>query len=126
MIYDIPNYVTPIAALPVAAVAATANGTPYDMQGYIGKVLFRVDAGNATSGSSPTLDLVFKQSSDNSNWSNANVAFTQITGATAQVVSIDTRAVARYGRIDRVIGGTSSPSFPVSVVGFSQQQYKPA
>ena len=126
MIYDLPNYVTPIAALPVAAVAATANGTPYDMNGYIGNVLFRVDAGNATAGTNPTLDLVFKQSSDNSNWSNANVAFTQITGATSQVVSIDTREVARYGRIDRVIGGTSSPSFPVSVVGFSQKQYTQA
>jgi hypothetical protein len=126
MIYDLPNYVTPIAALPVAAVAATANGTPYDMNGFIGNVLFRVDAGNATAGTNPTLDLVFKQSSDNSNWSNANVAFTQITGATSQVVSIDTREVARYGRIDRVIGGTSSPSFPVSVVGFSQKQYTQA
>ena len=126
MIYDLPNYVTPIAALPVAAVAATANGTPYDMNGFIGNVLFRVDAGNATAGTNPTLDLVFKQSSDNSNWSNANVAFTQITGATSQVVSIDTSEVARYGRIDRVIGGTSSPSFPVSVVGFSQKQYTQA
>jgi hypothetical protein len=126
MIYDLPNYVTSIAALPVAAVAATANGTPYDMNGFIGNVLFRVDAGNATAGTNPTLDLVFKQSSDNSNWSNANVAFTQITGATSQVVSIDTREVARYGRIDRVIGGTSSPSFPVSVVGFSQKQYTQA
>jgi hypothetical protein len=110
----------------VAAVAATANGTPYDMNGYIGNVLFRVDAGNATAGTNPTLDLVFKQSSDNSNWSNANVAFTQITGATSQVVSVDTREVYRYGRIDRVIGGTNSPSFPVSVVGFSQKQYTQA
>jgi len=126
MIYDLPNYVTPIAALPVAAVAATANGTPYDMNGYVGNVLFRVDAGNATAGTNPTLDLVFKQSSDNSNWSNANVAFTQITGATSQVVSVDTREVYRYGRIDRVIGGTNSPSFPVSVVGFSQKQYTQA
>lgn len=126
MIYDLPNYVTPIAALPVAAVAATANGTPYDMNGFIGNVLFRVDAGNATAGTNPTLDLVFKQSSDNSNWSNANVAFTQITGATSQVVSVDTREVYRYGRIDRVIGGTNSPSFPVSVVGFSQKQYTQA
>ena len=126
MIYDLPNYITPIAALPVAAISTTANGTPYDMNNYIGKVLFRVDAANATAGTNPTLDLVFRQSSDNSNWSNANVAFTQITAATSQVVSIDTRSVARYGRLDRIIGGTASPSFPVSVVGFSQKQYNPA
>jgi len=126
MIYDLPNYVVPIAALPTAAVAATANGTPFDLQGYVGKILFRVDAGNATAGTSPTLDLVFKQSSDNSTWTNANVAFTQITNTANQVVAIDTRSVARYGRLDRVIGGSASPSFPVSVVGFGQKQYQPS
>lgn len=123
LIYDLPNFTSPLAVLPVAAVAATANGTSIDLQGYTGKILMRVDAGNSTAGTNPTLDLVFKQSSDNSNWSNANVSFTQITGATSQVVSYDTRAEYRYVRLDRTIGGTNSPSFPVSVVGIAQKQY---
>lgn len=126
MRYDLPNYLTALAFLPVAAVAATANGTPFDIAGYEGKILARVDAGNATAGTNPTLDLVFKQSSDNSNWSNANIAFTQITAVTSQVVALDPRALLRYVRLDKTIGGTNSPSFPVSVVGFGQKQYNPA
>lgn len=124
MIYDLPNYMTALAVLPVAAVAATANGTPFDLQGYVGqKILLRADAGNSTAGTNPTLDLVAKESTDNSNWTNANVSFTQITAATSQVLGYDTRAHGRYFRLDRTIGGTNSPSFPISVVGIAQKQY---
>lgn len=123
--YDLPNYVTAIALLPTAAVSSTANGTPFDISGYEGKIFARVDAGNATAGTSPTLDLVFKTSSDNSNWSNANIAFTQITATASQVVSIDPRAVSRYLRLDKTVGGTNSPSFPISVVGVALKQYNP-
>lgn len=127
MEYDLPNYLAPIAILPIAAIAATANGTPFNLQSYVGqKILFRADIGNATAGTSPTLDLVFKQSTDNSNWSNANVTFTQANAATTQVVAYDTRGHYQYVRLDRVIGGTNSPSFPVSVVGFAQRTYNPA
>lgn len=121
--YDLPNYTTPLAFLPTAAVAATANGTPFDLIAYEGMILARADIGNATAGTNPTLDLVFKQSADNSNWTNANIAFTQATNTTNQVVSIDPRAVNRYLRLDRVIGGTNSPSFPVSVVAVARKQY---
>ena len=69
------------------------------------------------------MDLVFKQSSDNSTWTNANIAFTQITNGSTQVVAVDTRAVARYVRLDKVVGGTNSPSFPVAVIGVGIKQY---
>ena len=120
---DFPNYLSTLAVLPLAAVAATANGTPLNLQGYVGKILMRVDAANSTAGTNPTLDLSFKQSSDNSNWSVANVNFAQITAATTQVVAYDTRAEYQYVRLDRTIGGTNSPSFPVSVVGIGLLQY---
>lgn len=123
--YDLPNYLSPIAFLPTAAVSADGNGSPFDISGYEGKILARVDAANSTAGTNPTLDLVFKQSSDNSTWTNANIAFTQITAATSQVVTIDPRAVSRYIRLDKDIGGTNSPSFPVSVVGIALKQYNP-
>jgi hypothetical protein len=125
MRYDLPNYITPLAISPVGAVASTANGTPFDLKPYIGKVLLRADIGNSTAGTNPTLDFVVKQSEDNSNWSNANVAFTQATAARTQVIAYDTRAQSRYMRVDRVIGGTNSPSFPVSIVGFAQLEYNP-
>jgi hypothetical protein len=125
MKYDLPNYLTALAFLPTAAVAADGNGAPFDLSGYEGKILARVDAANATAGTSPTLDLVFKQSTDNSNWVNANIAFTQITADTNEVVVLDPRDLYRYVRLDKDIGGTNSPSFPVSVVGFAQKQYNP-
>lgn len=125
-IYDLPNYVTPLAFLPTAAISSDTNGSPFDLAGYEGKILARADVGNATAGTSPTLDLVFKMSADNSNWVNANIAFTQVNNTATQVVSIDPRAVYRYLRLDRDIGGTNSPSFPVSVVGFATAQYNPA
>ena len=126
MKYDLPNYTTQLGIIPVTAIASTANGTPFDLQPYIGKILLRADIGNATAGTNPTLDLVVKQSTDNSNWSNANVAFTQATNTTSQTIAYDPRAQYRYMRIDRVIGGTNSPSFPVSVVGIAQREYNPS
>lgn len=124
--YDLPNYVTALAFIPAADVTADGNGAPFDLIGYEGKIPVRADVGNATAGTNPTLDLVFKQSSDNSNWANANIAFTQITNGGNQVVSIDPRVVSRYLRVDKDIGGTNSPSYPVSVVGFGTKQYNQA
>jgi hypothetical protein len=120
---DLPNYLSTITFATSAAVAANANGSPIDLVGYEGVILARVDCGNATAGTSPTLDLVFKQSSDNSTWTNANIAFTQITNGSTQVVAVDTRAVSRYVRLDKVVGGTNSPSFPVAVIGVGIKQY---
>lgn len=123
MQYDIPNYLTVLAISPVAAISSDTNGTPFDLAPYVGDLLLRADIGNATAGTSPTLDLVVKESTDNSNWTNANVAFTQANAATSQVLSYDLRAHGRYVRVDRDIGGTNSPSFPVSIVGLIQKQY---
>lgn len=123
MKYDLPNYQSFLSGLRAADVSASANGTPIDLSPYVGAIAFRVDAGNATAGTNPTLDLVFKESTDNSNWTNANVSFTQITGSTTQVVSYDTRAHGQYVRIDKTIGGTNSPSFPVCVMGIATRQY---
>lgn len=124
--YDLPNYVTAISFLRSNAIAANANGSAVDLLPYEGKILARVDCSNATAGTSPTLDLVFRQSADNSTWTNANVAFTQITNGSTQEVVIDPRAVSRYVRLDALIGGTNSPSFPASVVGIGTKQYVPA
>ena len=122
---DLPNYLTGFTYITSAAVATTANGTPVDLVGYEGKIFVQISAGNATAGTSPTLDLVWKQSTDNSTWTNANVSATQITNGSTQVISLDTRALARYSRVDRTIGGTNSPSFPISVTAVGIRQYNP-
>lgn len=123
---DLPNYLTATALLAASSVSSTANGSVVlDLVGYEGTLAVTVNAGAASAGTNPTLDLVFKKSSDNSTFSNANVTFTQITGATTQTVGIDTRAVSRYLRLDRVIGGTNSPAFPVCVIASGIKQYNP-
>lgn len=121
---DLPNYLTSTTIRAAAAIASTANGSVVmDLVGYEGKVAAVLSASNATAGTNPTLDLVVKTSSDNSTWSNAGIAFTQITAATQQTLGIDTRDVERYIRVDSVIGGTNSPSFPVSIVAVGVKQY---
>ena len=125
MRYDTPNYLSFLALIPAADVAATANGSPFDLVNYVGDIAIRADIGGNTAGTSPTLALVIKESTDNSNWTNAaNVTFTGSTGnAIAQVVSYDTRAHGRYMRVDKTIGGTNTPSFPASVVGIATREY---
>lgn len=124
MRYDIPNYLSYIPFIPAADVIADGNGSPFDLANYVGDIAIRADIGGNTAGTNPTLALVIKESADNSNWSNSNVTFTGSTGnAIAQVVTVDTRAVKRYMRVDKDIGGTNSPSFPVSVVGVATRQY---
>jgi len=123
MLPDLPNYLTVLRLIPTADVNADGNGTPFDLIAYETPILLRADVGNATAGTNPTLDLVIKESSDNSNWTNANVAFTQVTNGLAQTLSYDPRAHGRYMRCDKDIGGTNSPSFPTSVSGYAQRQY---
>jgi hypothetical protein len=128
-VYDLPNYLTPIPFIPAADVTTDGNGASFDLIPYEGKILVRADVGNATAGTTPTLDLVFKKSTDNTTFVNANIAFAQISNGGNEVVSIDPRALGenyRYLRVDKDITGANSPSYPVSVVGFGQRQYNKA
>lgn len=127
--YDLPNYLTAIPFKPSVAVAANFNGASFSIAGYEGTILARADIGNATAGTNPTLDLSFKKSTDNTNFVAANINYTQATATSVQTASIDPRALGDgyiYLRVDGYIGGTNSPSFPVSIVGFAQNQYNPA
>ena len=127
MRYDLPNYLSVIAVLATQDFAATANGTPVDLSTYLGKVLFRIDAGNASAGTTPNLTFVVKESTDNGNWTNANNAsITAIIASAAQTLAYDTRAHGRYVRFDGTLTGTNSPSFPVGIVGLAQKEYNPA
>lgn len=125
MNYDLPNYQSFLALIPAADVLVDGNGSPFDLSPYVGDVAIRVDIGGNTAGTSPTLALIIKESTDNSNWTNSATLITGSTtgNASAQIVSYDTRAHGRYMRIDKDIGGSNSPSFPVSVVGIATREY---
>lgn len=127
--YDLPNYLTVIPFIPTADVTVDGNGSSFDLIPYEGKILVRADVGNATAGTTPTLDLVAKKSTDNSNFVNANIAFTQVSNGLQQTLSVDPRALGenyRYLRFDKDIAGANSPSFPVSVNGYAQRQFNQA
>jgi hypothetical protein len=116
---DPTNNLTITSARASAAFAANANVTGIDLRGYQGKVSVVFNIGASTAGTSPTYDASL-QSGTASDGSNATafspaIAITQATGASFQVLTVDTRVAARYLKIVQTIGGTSSPSFPVSI-----------
>jgi len=115
---DATSYPSIVIVKPSIATAANANSV-VDIRGYQGLVALVVNAGAATAGTNPTLDI-YLQSTSESNGANAvniNVSATQVTTANSlQILSVDPRAVAnRYLVVRQIIGGTSSPSFPLGI-----------
>jgi hypothetical protein len=122
---DLKGELTAIALIPSAAVTADGNGTGVDLLGYTGEVVAVLNCGAATAGTNPTMDISFEDSANDSSFAvlSPALAFTQVTTvASVQTVRIDTRAVRRYIRAVKDIGGTNNPSFPVSVTLVAQKQ----
>jgi hypothetical protein len=103
---------------PFETITANGNGTGV----YFGadrNVSFRLLIAGAVSGTSPTLDIKFQSSADNSSFSDVGVAFPQQTASQATAsgsLAMPPRATVRvptgrpYLRIVKTVGGTS-PSF---------------
>jgi hypothetical protein len=115
-----------------AAFAANANTTAVDVSQYVGRLGVVFAVGTNTAGTSPTYDA-YIQTGPHANGANAvNVtldsgsvaAITQATGASIQTLVIDKRKCDKYLKVVQAIGGTSSPSFPVSIglVGTKQTE----
>lgn len=121
------GYLPTISLIPASDVAATANGTGVDIKDYVGSLQLLLDAGAATAGTSPTLDVKIQDSDDNSSYADVTgKAFTQVTTvASRQQMVIDTNAVRRYIRAVVTVGGTNSPSFPASLQGVGIKQVFP-
>lgn len=120
-----PNKLNIAVARPAAAFAANANITAIDLSTYVGSVALVVNAGAATAGSSPTLDIYLQSGSESNgaNATNLNVSATQVTATNShQVLTVDTRAAGKYLKIVKVIGGTSSPSFPLGLTIVGQKR----
>lgn len=106
-----------------AARTTTANGTGVDLANCRGGAAVVLDSAAGT-GTTPTLDVKLQSSPDNSTWTDAGLAFTQVTnsGASQQVVAIDVTKLQRYVRAVATIGGTT-PSFTFSVNLLTDKQY---
>lgn len=116
-----------INLVPMAAVAASGNGTSIDCLDYVGSAAFVLNAKN-TAGTTPTLDVKLQDSADNSTFADITGAvFTQVTdagtlAATIEKISVNIDSARRYIRAVKTIGGTASPSFNVSLTGLAVKQ----
>lgn len=103
--------------IPIATVTSDGNGTGVDLQEYEGEiaVIASVSAGTGDH----TMDLKIQDSADNSTFADVTGgAFTQVTTvASQQKISLNSDELKRYIRVVKDIGGTSTPTFLVGVVG---------
>jgi hypothetical protein len=113
-----------------AAFAANANTTATDVRDFIDTIGVVFQVGANTAGSSPTYDA-YIQTGPHSNGANAvnvtlangaNAAIVQATGASLQTLNIEKAKCDRYLKVVQAIGGTSSPSFPVTILIVGKKQ----
>ena len=107
---------------PTAARTTTSNGTGVDLANCRGGASIVLDSAAGT-GTTPTLDVKLQSSPDNSTWTDAGVAFTQVTTvASQQIQAIQVDKLQRYVRPVATIGGTT-PSFTFSLNLLTDKQY---
>ena len=106
-----------------AARTATLTGTGFDVSAYNGNITFVQNVG-VVSGTSPTWDGKIQDSADDSSYADVTSAtFTQVTASTnIQSLNVDTRSVRKYLRYVGTLGGSSTPTFNVSVTAIGQKQ----
>jgi hypothetical protein len=116
--YDLKSLPTYTASLKSQAFATTSAGTGVDLRSAVGEAVAILACSAATAGTNPTLDVKIQDSADNSTFADVTgYTFTQVTNADSlQTLRIDPRLVRRYVRAYATIGGTSSPSFPVTAL----------
>jgi len=106
-----------LAVIPGAS-GGTVYGDAYAIAGDIdiqAMAVYLYAKNNA--GSSPTLDVTLEYSWDNATWVATTFAFTQVTTSTNsnEVKLFSTAAYGPYLRVKVVVGGTSSPSYDITV-----------
>lgn len=112
---------------------SSSNGSFVDLSLYQGILGLIVDAGAATAGSSPTLDVTLEESEDGSTGITAvpvggyteGTNPDQVTTTAAQIIRhFDKGARKAKVRAKWVIGGTSTPTFPFGVMLIVRKQYR--
>lgn len=114
------NSVAVLKLAAAAAVTATGNGSAVDLLAYDGNMTLTLNSA-AGNNANVTLDVKIQHSSDNSNWSDSGVAFTQVTNAAAsfQNLYVTCEQFKRYIRVVDTVAGTS-PSVARSVTAVAK------
>ena len=122
---NIPSHANAVSLDGSAQVTSTSNGSGVDIRDYVGLAMVILDAGAATAGTSPTLDVKLQESSDDSTYSDISGAtFTQVTDSAAshQTLRLDLKPLKRYIRVVATVGGTSTPTFAYGVTMVAAKQ----
>jgi len=120
---DLAGRYTTAVASALADVTASGQSDPVDLQDQENGVMVEIAIGTV-SGTSPTLAVKVQQSFNDNTASaqGAADAYTDVTGATLALTDADSDTVVqlmvynideRYVQLDYVIGGTSTPTFPL-------------
>ena len=109
------------------SITSTVTSTAFDAQAYDGELTVILDAGAATAGSNPTLDVKVQEcaTSGGTYTDISGATFTQVNDAAAshQSLVLNVGDNQRYLKVVGTIGGTSSPAFPLAVVVAGMKQY---
>lgn len=106
-----------VVAAAVAATVAAGAGPTQKIVGAKGTAIAILNAGAATAGTLPTLDVALYESDDNATWTAVpNGAFNRVTtAASSQAISFRPGERKAYITAQLTIGGTATPSFPASL-----------
>lgn len=106
---------------------ATLTGTAFDTAGYQGQMAVILEAGAATAGTNPTLDVKIQHSDTTTSGDFSDItgaAFAQVTNAASQQIKLlDRNKTKRYIRVIGTLGGTSTPTFPYGVTFLGAKKY---
>lgn len=120
MIDDITGIGNAVEIDPVATVTSTSTGSGIDIRDYIGRMAVILTCGAASAGTNPTITVKLQESADNSTFADITGAtFTAVTDAASfQQIAIDCDSAERYIRAVGTVGGTNTPTFAYSVIGY--------
>lgn len=110
---------TPIRLAIAARLTASANGAGVDVSSLTGKCMLLLNA-SATEGAGMTLDLKIQHSDDNAVFTDAGVAFTQVTnaGPSFQLIEMDVDGFKKYIRVvDTLAGASPAVTRGVELIG---------
>lgn len=119
---DAQNQLTAVSVIAAQQATSTVTGSAVDIRDFIGTLKVTLSAGQATAGTSPTLDVKIQHSHTTTTGDFVDytgATYTQVTdasGAVFESVGIDARAARRYIRALCTIGGSNTPTFPLAVV----------
>lgn len=122
---DLNGQTQNVTLLPAQQATSTVTqATAVDLSSFIGQLKIILDAGAASAGTSPTLNVTIEDSADGTNDFQTVATFAEVSDAASlQSIGLETRNVRKYIRAKATIAGTDTPTFIFAVHAVGQKQY---